>query len=68
MTRVYQEVPDVAGRQAVLRSALSNEWSILWSAGRLDIKTTDDIDAVVDKLFGQDNAAAGVGRGLQRPA
>ena len=50
MTRVYQEVPDVAGRQAVLRSALSNEWSILWSAGRLDIKTTDDIDAVVDKL------------------
>ncbi len=35
MTCVYEEVPNATGRQAVLRSALSKEWTVLWSAGRL---------------------------------
>ena len=50
MTCVLEEFPDVAGRQAVLRSALSHEWTILWSTGRLGITISDDIDTAVEKL------------------
>ena len=50
MTCVLEEIPDVAGRQAVLRSALSHEWTILWSTGRLGITISEDIDTAVEKL------------------
>ena len=50
MTCVLEEIRDVVGRQAVLRSALSHEWTILWSTGRLGITISDNIDTAVEKL------------------
>ena len=50
MTCVLEEIPDVAGRQAVLRSALSREWTILWSTRRLEITISEDIETAVVKL------------------
>ena len=50
MTCVLEEIPDVAGRQAVLRSALSHEWTILWSTGRLGLTISENINTAVEKL------------------
>ena len=50
LTCVREEVPDTVGRQAILRSALSSDWSILWSTGRLGIKDSDDMDGIIFKL------------------
>ena len=40
----------IKGRQAVLRSALSHEWTTLWWTGRLGITISEDIDTAVEKL------------------
>ena len=46
-----EEIPDAAGRQAVLWSALPHEWTILWSTGWLGITISDDNGTAVEKLL-----------------
>ena len=50
MTCALEDIPDVAGRQAVLRSTLSYEWTVLWSTGRQGITISEDIDTAVEKV------------------
>ena len=43
-----ENLPDLAAQHAVLRSALDEEWTILWQTGRLGVhETTDDVGDVV---------------------
>ena len=51
MTCVLEEVPDTTGRQAVLRTALDDEWTTLWVTGRLGIECSDDTDVIQQKLY-----------------
>ena len=51
MTCVLEEVPDTTGRQAVLRTALDDEWTTLWVTGRLGIESSDDLDVIQQKLY-----------------
>ena len=50
LTRARENIPTVAARQGLLRSALHSEWTILWQTGRLDVHTDDDIDHIVVQL------------------
>ena len=50
LTRVGNELHDVASQQAFLRTALDSGWTELWNAGRLGITGTEGMEAVVNRL------------------
>ena len=45
-----EDIPTVAARQGLVRSALHEDWTILWQMGRLHIQHDDDLDQIVALL------------------
>ena len=50
LTRVEDELPDPPSQHAFLRTALDPAWVQLWDAGRLGVRDTDELEAVVGCL------------------
>ena len=50
LTKVGNELHDVASQQTFLRTALDSGWTELWNAGRLGITGTEGMEAVVNRL------------------
>ena len=50
VTRFRDDARDAESQQAILRSALHQDWSVLWQTGRLGVKDSDDAGTVIRKL------------------
>ena len=50
LTRVGNELHDVASHQTFLRTALDSGWTELWNSGQLGITGTEGMEAVVNRL------------------
>ena len=50
VTRFRDDTRDAESQQAILRSALHQDWSVLWQTGRLGVKDRDDAGTVIRKL------------------
>ena len=51
MTGVREDLPELHARQAFLRAAIDQSWTVLWQTGGLGVSNDrDDLDQIIDRM------------------